>query len=61
MSPRVRSQKTNRTPIELIFEKVMRRKMTQQEKVYLHVARKIRPPTSAKINRSVRAAVAAQN
>jgi len=35
--------------------------MTVQEKVYLHVARKIRPPTSVKINRAVRAAAAARN
>jgi len=61
MSPRVRSQKKSRTPIELIFERVMGRKMTVQEKVYLHVARKIRPPTSVKINRAVRAAAAARN
>lgn len=61
MSPRVRSQKAARTPIELIFEKVMRRKMTAQEEVYLHVAPKIRPPTLAKNNRSTRAAAAARN
>ncbi len=56
MSHRVRSQVPIKVPIERIFEKVMRRKMTAQERVYLHLARKIRPPTPSRSNRQSRAA-----
>ena len=56
MSHRVRSRLPVKTPIERIFEKVMRRKLTAQERVYLHLVRKIRPPIGLKPNRQSRAA-----
>jgi hypothetical protein len=56
MSHRVRSRVPDKTPIERIFEKVMRRKMTAQERIYLDITRRIRPPTQSKSNRQSRAA-----
>jgi hypothetical protein len=37
MSHRIRARVPEKTPIERIFEKVMRRSMTSQERVYLHL------------------------
>jgi hypothetical protein len=56
MSHRVRSRATDKTPIERIFEKVMRRKMTSQERVYLHLKRRVKPPGEVATNRRTRAA-----
>jgi len=44
------------TPIERIFEKVMHRKMTSQERIYFHLKRKIKPPPRVGSNRQSRAA-----
>ena len=44
MSRRNRSRGPTETPIERIFEKVMRRKMTSQERIYFHLKRRIKPP-----------------
>ena len=43
MSHRIREEVPAKTPIERIFERVMRRKMTSQERVYLHLGPKIKP------------------
>jgi hypothetical protein len=56
MSHRVRSHAVAKTPIERIFERVMRRKMTTQERLYFHLARKIKPPPRLKTARQSRAA-----
>ena len=45
MSHRVRGRASAETPIERIFQKVMRRKMTSQERIYFHLKRKIKPHT----------------
>ena len=37
MSDRIRSHESSETPIERIFQKVMHRKMTPQERVYFHL------------------------
>jgi hypothetical protein len=50
MSHRVRFRASStgaKTPIERIFEKVMHRKMTSQERIYFHLKRKIKPPPRA--------------
>jgi hypothetical protein len=56
MSHRIRARAPAQTPIERIFEKVMRRKMTSQERVYFHLKRKIRPPSRVSTNKHSRAA-----
>jgi len=56
MPHRIRARATAETPIERIFEKVMRRKMTSQERIYFHLTRKIRPPMRVNTNRQTRAA-----
>ena len=43
MSHRSRARAPVKTPIERIFEKVMHRKMTSQERVYFHLQRQIKP------------------
>jgi hypothetical protein len=45
MSHRIRTQAPGKAPIERIFEKVMRRKMTSQERVYFHLDRRVNSPT----------------
>jgi len=37
MSYRIRVPESSETPIERIFQKVMRRKMTAEEKLYFHL------------------------
>ncbi len=59
MSHRIRARATTETPIERIFRKVMRRKMTSQERLYFHLKRKIKPPPRVNTNRQSRAARAA--
>jgi hypothetical protein len=56
MSHRSRPRAPAETPIERIFEKVMRRKMTSQERIYFHLTRKIKPPMRVNTNRQTRAA-----
>jgi hypothetical protein len=56
MSHRVHARAPAKTPIERIFEKVMHRKMTAQERVYLHVDGKIKPPLRVTPHRQSRAA-----
>ena len=56
MSRRVRSQMQAQTPIERIFEKVMHRKMTSQERIYFHLEKKSRPSRRAIARKQPRAA-----
>ncbi len=56
MSHRIRARAPTETPIERIFEKVMRRKMTSQERVYFHLKGKIKPPLRVSPNKQSRAA-----
>lgn len=56
MSHRIRDRAPASTPIERIFERVMGRKMTSQERVYLHLDRKIKQPARVSANRQSRAA-----
>ena len=56
MSHRIRARAPTETPIERIFEKVMRRKMTSEERIYFHLERKIKPPLRVSTNRQTRAA-----
>jgi hypothetical protein len=51
MSHLIRARAPAKTPIERIFEKVMNRKMTSQERVYFHLKRQIKPPPRAKANK----------
>jgi hypothetical protein len=51
MSHLIRARGPAKTPIERIFEKVMHRKMTSQERVYFHLKRKIKPPPRARSNK----------
>lgn len=48
MSHLIRARAPSETPIERIFEKVMRRKMTSQERIYFHLKREVKPPPLAK-------------
>jgi hypothetical protein len=48
MSHFTRARAPARTPIERIFEKVMHRKMTSQERIYFHLKREVKPPPHAK-------------
>jgi hypothetical protein len=48
MSHFTRARTPARTPIERIFQKVMHRKMTSQERIYFHLKRQIKPPPPAK-------------
>lgn len=48
MSHFVRSRAPAKTPIERIFEKLMHRKMTSQERIYFHLKREVKPPPRAK-------------
>ena len=56
MSHRIRARAATETPIERIFEKVMRRKMTSQERIYFHLKRRIKAPPRASTNGQSRAA-----
>jgi hypothetical protein len=56
MSHRSHARAPAETPIERIFEKVMRRKMTSQERIYFHLTRRIKPPMRVNTNRQTRAA-----
>jgi hypothetical protein len=56
MSHRIRASAPTETPIERIFEKVMGRRMTSQERIYFHLKRKIKPPPRASANGQSRAA-----
>jgi hypothetical protein len=56
MSHRTRARAPAETPIERIFEKVMRRKMTSQERIYFHLKRKIKAPPRVSANGQSRAA-----
>jgi len=51
MSHLIRARAPAKTPIERIFEKVMHRKMTSQERIYFHLKRQIKPPPRAKANK----------
>ena len=48
MSHLVRPRAPAKTPIERIFEKVMHRKMTSQERIYFHLKRQVKPPPRVK-------------
>jgi len=56
MSHRTPARAPTRTPIERLFEKVMRRKMTSQERIYLHLERRIKPPPRVSASKQPRAA-----
>jgi hypothetical protein len=56
MPHRSRARAPSETPIERIFEKVMHRKMTSQERIYFHLKRKIKPPLRVSTNKQSRAA-----
>ena len=56
MSHQIRDRAPMETPIERIFEKVMHRKMTAQEKIYFHLKRRIKPPSPVSVSRQSRAA-----
>jgi hypothetical protein len=56
MSHQVRGRVLGKTPIERIFEKVMRRKMTSQERIYFHLQRRIKPPPRSGSTKQRRAA-----
>jgi hypothetical protein len=51
MSHLIRARAPAKTPIERIFEKVMHRKMTSQERLYFHLKRQVKPPPRAKSNK----------
>lgn len=52
MSHLIRARAPAKTPIERIFEKIMRRKMTSQERIYFHLKREVKPPAHAKSNKN---------
>lgn len=56
MSHRARSNVPAETPIERIFERVVGRKMTSQERVWFHLKRNVKPPSMGSVNRQSRAA-----
>jgi hypothetical protein len=51
MSHLVRARASAKTPMERIFEKVMHRKMTSQERIYFHLKRQIKPPPKVKASK----------
>ena len=48
MSHVIRARGPAKTTIERIFEKVMHRKMTSQERVYFHLTRELKPARKSK-------------
>lgn len=56
MSHRIRARACAETPIERIFQKIMHRKMTSQERIYFHLKPKIKAPPRAKAHKQSRAA-----
>jgi len=56
MSHRIPVRTTPETPIERIFEKVVGRKMTTQERIVLHLGRNIKGSPRIATNRHSRAA-----
>ena len=56
MSHRIRARAPAKTPIERIFEKVMHRKMSTQERIYFHLKHKIKVPPRVTANGQSRAA-----
>jgi hypothetical protein len=52
MSQLIRARGPVKTPIERIFEKVMHRKMTSQERVYFHLKRQIKRLRKTKASKS---------
>lgn len=56
MSHRIDARAPAETPIERIFEKVMRRKMTSRERIYFHLKPKIKASPRIGANRQSRAA-----
>jgi hypothetical protein len=56
MSHRIRTTAPTETPIERIFERVMHRKMTSQERIYFHLKPRFKPPQRVSANRQSRAA-----
>ena len=56
MSHRIRNYAPTESPIERIFERVMHRKMTSQERIYFHLKPRIKSPTRVSANRQSRAA-----
>jgi hypothetical protein len=56
MSRRLRAGTPKETPIERIFEKVMGRKMTSQERVYFHLKPKAKAAPQVNANKQSRAA-----
>ena len=51
MSHFVRARAQSKTPIERIFEKVMHRKMTSQERIYFHLKHQVKPPPRVKASK----------
>jgi hypothetical protein len=56
MSYRNPARAPTETPIERIFEKVLGRKMTSEERMYFHLKPKIKGPQRVSANRQSRAA-----
>jgi hypothetical protein len=56
MSHLTRARSAAKTPIERIFEKVMHRKMTSQERVYFHLGPQVKAPPKTGGNKHTRAA-----
>jgi hypothetical protein len=56
MSHRARSNVPAETPIERIFERVVGRKMTSQERVWFHLKPNTKAPPAGSGNRQSRAA-----
>jgi hypothetical protein len=48
MSYRIRVPESSETPIERIFQKVMRRKMTPEEKLCFHLSSKAHDPEKSR-------------
>jgi hypothetical protein len=56
MSHRTQASSPTQSPIERIFEEVMHRNMTSQEKIYFHLKPKFKPLPTIRTKRRARAA-----
>jgi hypothetical protein len=52
MPHRDRVRALAKTPIERIFQKVMHRKMTSQERIYFHLKRHVKSPPRGSANKN---------
>jgi hypothetical protein len=51
MSCAARAYAPTKTPIELIFQKVMHRRMSSKERIYFHLKRRIKPTPTLNTSR----------